>query len=178
LHVPVVHDRWIVQGQLKVREARARLDAAAVFRAGLAGCWPKQEGLMRTMIRLAAAVLWAGVFAVAAIPAQAQQTPAAPGAKAARATEAPLRKFITDMQKGTTDYSTMVEPLANAVRGSMPASGQRLIDQGALKSLEYTETGPGGMDIYRVTFEKGALSFRISLTADGKIGGLLMGPAQ
>jgi hypothetical protein len=132
---------------------------------------------MRKMIGLAAAVLCAGAMA-AGMPAQAQQTPGATApAKAAKATEAPLRKFIADIQKGTPDYSTMVEPLANAVRGSMPASGQRITDLGALKSLEYTETGPGGMDIYRATFEKGALGFRIALGADGKIAGLFMGPA-
>jgi hypothetical protein len=36
------------------------------------------------------------------------------------------------------------------------------------------------MDIYRATFERGALMFRIRMDADGKIAGLLMqqAPAQ
>ena len=123
----------------------------------------------------------AGILAVAmaaGVPALAQQTPAptAPGAKAARPTEAPLRKFITDMIKGAPDYTTMAQPLADAVRGT-PQAAQRIADMGALKTLVYTETGPGGMDIYRATFEKGALNFRIAMLPDGKIGGLLMQPA-
>jgi hypothetical protein len=120
----------------------------------------------------------AGFLAVAMAaggPALAQQTktPAAPGAKATRPTEAPLRKFIADVAKGTLDYNTMAQPLADAVRGA-PQAAERVKALGALKTLAYTETGPGGMDIYNATFEKGALIFRIAMLPDGKIGGLLM----
>ena len=131
---------------------------------------------MTKIIGLAAAVCVGVLTAVA--PGYAQQTsPAAPGAKAARPTEAPLRKFIENGMKGTPDYATMAPALADAVRNT-PAALDRLKAQGALKSLAYTETGPGGMDIYRATFENGALTFRIALDANGIISGLLMGPAQ
>jgi hypothetical protein len=126
----------------------------------------------------------AGFLAVAmaaGVPAMAQQGAGttAPGAKAARPTEAPLRKFIADIAKGTPDYTTMGQALADAVRGT-PQAADRIKALGPLKTLVYTETGPGGMDIYNATFEKGALMFRISMQADGKIGGLLMQqpPAQ
>ena len=87
-----------------------------------------------------------------------------------------VARIITDIAKGTPDYTTMGQALADAVRGA-PQGGQRIKDLGPLKSLAYTETGPGGMDIYRATFEKGALIFRIAMQADGKIGGLNMQPA-
>jgi hypothetical protein len=121
----------------------------------------------------------AGFLAVAmaaGAPALAQQGGAATGAKAARPTEAPLRKFITDMIKGAPDYTTMAQGLADAVRGT-PQAAERIKDLGALKTLAYAETGPGGMDIYNATFEKGALQFRIAMNAEGKIGGLFLQPA-
>ncbi|HEV7694058.1 MAG TPA: hypothetical protein VGO52_24710 [Hyphomonadaceae bacterium] len=123
----------------------------------------------------------AGFLAVAmaaGVPALAQQkpAPATPSAKATRPTEAPLRKFIADIAKGAPDYTTMAQGLADAVRGT-PQAADRIKALGALKTLAYTETGPGGMDIYNATFEKGSLIFRIAMNAEGKIGGLLMQPA-
>jgi len=122
----------------------------------------------------------AGFLAVAmaaGVPALAQQGAAPPSAKQAMKTEAPLRKLITGLATGKPDYDAMSPGLADATRAQLAAIQPKLVELGALKSVQYTETGPQGMDIYLVTFEKGALQFRIALDAEGKIAGAFFRPA-
>jgi CubicO group peptidase (beta-lactamase class C family) len=90
------------------------------------------------------------------------QTPA-PGSEAA------LRRLIEEITAGTPNYATMSSGFAETVRQQLPQLQANLVEIGALQSLTFKAVGPAGPDIYTGRFEKGALEFRIWLTADGKI---------
>jgi hypothetical protein len=90
--------------------------------------------------------------------------------------EAAVRKNIADILAGTPDYDNMAPGLANATRQQLPQIRNLLGGMGALKSVTFTEVGPGGADVYRTEFEKGAFIWRIIMQEDGKIGSLGFGP--
>jgi beta-lactamase regulating signal transducer with metallopeptidase domain len=88
-------------------------------------------------------------------------------------TEAALRRYIAGLEKDQTDYSTLTPNLASVVRAQAPVVEQRIHNLGALKSITFQSVGPGGSDVYDVTFERGGTEWRIApLSSDGKIGGL------
>jgi D-alanyl-D-alanine carboxypeptidase len=88
-------------------------------------------------------------------------------------TEAALRHIIDSLQKGAPDYSRMAPTLADATRRQADGIKTALDQLGPLKSMTFQSVGPAGADIYIVAFEKGSLEWRISLDADGRIGGLI-----
>jgi hypothetical protein len=83
--------------------------------------------------------------------------------------EAAIRKFLTDMVAGTTDYDSLAPGLANAVRAQMERTRPLFQGFGAIKSISFTEVGPGGLDVFKVEFEKGAITMRLLVSDDGKI---------
>lgn len=83
--------------------------------------------------------------------------------------EAAIRKNIADLLAGTPDYDNMSPGLANATRQQLPRIRNLLDGAGALKSVIFTEVGPGGADVFRTEFEKGTFIWRIILQEDGKI---------
>jgi CubicO group peptidase (beta-lactamase class C family) len=91
--------------------------------------------------------------------------------------EAALRKSIADVLAGTPDYESMAVGLANATRQQLPAIRNMLTGFGALKTVTFTEVGAGGMDVYKVEFEKGNVTWRIMMNDDGKIAGMNFQPA-
>jgi hypothetical protein len=104
----------------------------------------------------------------AALRAQAK-TPA-PGAEEA------LRRVIAELQKGEPDYSRMGPQLAAATRQQLPAIKAGLEALGQVKSISFQSAGPGGVDIFTVTFEKGADTWRIAVGDNGRIDGLSLSP--
>jgi len=85
-------------------------------------------------------------------------------------TEAALRHQIESMESGERDYAPLMPALATIGRAQWPVTKQTIAGLGALKSLAFKKVGPGGADIYTVTFERGQAEWRITpLTADGKI---------
>ncbi|HEY2009371.1 MAG TPA: hypothetical protein VGH23_10305 [Rhizomicrobium sp.] len=85
-------------------------------------------------------------------------------------TEAALRHQVESMVAGERDYAPLMPALATIGRAQWPVTKQTIAGLGALKSLAFKKVGPGGQDIYTVTFERGQVEWRISpLTADGKI---------
>jgi len=70
----------------------------------------------------------------------------------------------------------MMPPLASAARAQSPGTRRLIVSMGALKSIAFQNVGPGGWDMYLVTFERGQLDWRISMTADGKIDSELLKP--
>jgi CubicO group peptidase (beta-lactamase class C family) len=91
-----------------------------------------------------------------------EQTPVAGG-------EAALRRLIDEVRAGKPNYDLMSPDIAQATRQNLPQLQSQIAELGAVKSLAFKGVGPGGADIYTVTFEKGALEYRIWLTPDGKI---------
>ena len=97
--------------------------------------------------------------------------------KPAPGSEAALRRFIDQVLKGEPDYATLGPQLAQAVR-QQTASGQNPFKSwGALQDVTFTGVGPGGFDIYAVTFANAKIESRISLDEQGKIVGLNFRPA-
>jgi CubicO group peptidase (beta-lactamase class C family) len=91
--------------------------------------------------------------------------------------EAFLRKLIADEANGTIDYSTMLPPMADAVRAH-PAQAM-FKAWGAITKVTYITTGLTGMDVYRVDFDSGAsMIFNIVLTPEGKLAAMIFMPAK
>jgi hypothetical protein len=91
---------------------------------------------------------------------------------------APLRRFIQATVKGTPAFDIMSPGLADAVRQQKSGTDQIFQKTGALKSITFKAVGPGGMDIYTVTFENAVQEWRIGpLSPDGKIDGIVFRPA-
>lgn len=84
-------------------------------------------------------------------------------------TEAALRRNIDDLLLGQPQYEKMSSGLANATRQQLPQLIPILTKLGALRSVTFKGVGPGGMDIYEVTFEHGSTEWRILMQSDEKI---------
>jgi DNA-binding beta-propeller fold protein YncE len=93
-------------------------------------------------------------------------------------TEAALRKFITSMIAGTPDYDDLTPAFATVVSSSANKVENRIQSFGAIQSIEFTSITPQDADVYLVAFEHQKTRWTISLAADGKIRGLLFGPAN
>jgi CubicO group peptidase (beta-lactamase class C family) len=88
-----------------------------------------------------------------------------------------LRKLIADEAAGTIDYSTMLPPMADAVRAH-PAQAM-FKAWGAITRVTYVMTSLAGIDVYRVDFDSGASQiFNITLTPDGKLAFMIFAPAN
>jgi CubicO group peptidase (beta-lactamase class C family) len=94
----------------------------------------------------------------------AHQTPV-PGSAMA------LRRYIDTIRAGSPNYDEMEAELAATVHEQLPDLRARLVNLGAIRSLEFERVLPAGTDVYQVNFEHGTVECRIHLGADGKIAG-------
>lgn len=95
--------------------------------------------------------------------------PPAPRSTPQPGAEQALRKLIADEAAGTPDYAMMSPQMAEATRAQLPQIQKILGGLGVIRAVTFREVGLGGLDIYRVDFEKGALYFNLTLYPDGKI---------
>ena len=109
------------------------------------------------------------IAAAAAARAAAHQ--AAPGSEAA------LRRVIGEIQGGQPDYSRIGPVLAAAMRQQQPTLGPMIARLGAIRSMTFVSTGPGGADLFRVQFENGVLEWGIAAGPDGIVQTLFLRPA-
>jgi CubicO group peptidase (beta-lactamase class C family) len=110
--------------------------------------------------------------AASSVAKRVKDQTAAPGSEAA------LRRLIEESRSGQPNYDLMSPGLAAATRQQLPQIQANIVRLGAVKTITFKGVGPAGADIYEVKFENGALEYRISVAADGKIEGALMRPAQ
>jgi CubicO group peptidase (beta-lactamase class C family) len=82
--------------------------------------------------------------------------------------EAFLRRHIEELQHNQVSYDEFAPELAAAVRERLPHTEAFIATLGALQSITFKGVGPGGADIYQVTFANGVLEWRQLLGADGK----------
>jgi CubicO group peptidase (beta-lactamase class C family) len=101
--------------------------------------------------------------AAAAFAKRFKDQTAAPG------TDAALRRLLGELQQGTPNYTLMSPQIADIVRQQLTQFQAAIVKLGALTSVTFKGVGPGGADIYIVTFASGAQERRIWLTPDGKI---------
>ena len=88
-------------------------------------------------------------------------------------TKAALRHQIESMETGHRDYGALTPTLASVVREAEPSILASLSSMGALKSITFRSVTVGGLDNYRVEFERSSSDWFISpLTNDGKIGAM------
>jgi pimeloyl-ACP methyl ester carboxylesterase len=93
----------------------------------------------------------------------------------AHATAAPLRKIITDMQRGTLDAASVEPALHAAIQAQ---GGAALLARfGALQRIDFVAT-QNGADVYKVTFENAATLWTIQLSPAGRIAGLFFKPIE
>jgi hypothetical protein len=80
-----------------------------------------------------------------------------------------LRGLIREAAQGKINYQAMTPDLAQAVRPQAGAAQSELVALGALKSVTLESVEPTGMEIYRTTFEHGALTWAFAVTGQGQI---------
>jgi len=105
--------------------------------------------------------------AQAAIDERIASNTAAPGSEAA------LKHHLASVEAGKVDYDRMGPELADVYR-KQEAQARVLKEQlGAVKSVKFVGVGSMGWDIYDVTFERGSLQYRLIVSGDGKMTGLM-----
>ncbi|WP_256375909.1 serine hydrolase [Caulobacter sp. S45] len=93
-------------------------------------------------------------------------------------TEDALRRILGELQRGAPNYDLMNPDLAKVVRSTLDEVKAQLVPLGAVKSIKFKGVGPGGADIFMVTFDKGAIEWRIALGESGRVEGLSLRPAS
>jgi CubicO group peptidase (beta-lactamase class C family) len=83
--------------------------------------------------------------------------------------EAAVRRVIGELRLGKPDYDRMSPELARQTRRRITEEQVTVANLGALQSLTFTGVGAAGPDIYRATFAKGVLEWRIWLNLDGRV---------
>jgi serine-type D-Ala-D-Ala carboxypeptidase/endopeptidase len=83
--------------------------------------------------------------------------------------EAQIRVEIDEMQRKEPSYERMTPQLAAVARPQAEHIEGLIGGLGTLQSITFKGVGPGGLDIYEVRFEHGALDWRILLDAQGKV---------
>lgn len=83
--------------------------------------------------------------------------------------EAAVRRVIGELRVGKPDYDRMSSALARLTRRRITEAQAAIANLGALQSLTFTGVGAAGPDIYRATFAKGTLEWRIWLNPDGSV---------
>ena len=95
--------------------------------------------------------------------------PAAQAAQAPTGHEQMLRGLIREALEGRINYQAMTPGLAEAVRPQAAASRSELVALGALKSVTFESVDRTGSEIYRTTFEHGALTWAFQVNGEGLI---------
>jgi hypothetical protein len=92
----------------------------------------------------------------------APRTTAQPGSEAA------IRRTVDELARSEPNYQMMSPNMQQVTRAQLPGLNKLITDMGVLKSVTFREVGPGGMDIYDVTFANGALIWSIALDEQGR----------
>ena len=88
--------------------------------------------------------------------------------------EAALRHTIESLQAAQPNYDEMMPPLAGLTRQQLPNLRRSMEELGQLQSISFRGVGSSGWDIYEARFANGLSIWRIILTPEGKISGLLL----
>ena len=91
--------------------------------------------------------------------------------------EATLREFLEQQQRGAMPSELLSEELADVVREQQPMVSAELESKGDLRELALRRIGEDGVDVYEAQFAKGALQCGIGFGQDGKVHTLWMLPA-
>ncbi len=83
--------------------------------------------------------------------------------------EAALRQSIAELAAGKPDYSHYSDELSAVTRQQLPQLQEAFTKLGAIQAVEFKGVGPGGADIYEVTYEHGKAQHRLIVTPEGKI---------
>lgn len=83
--------------------------------------------------------------------------------------EAAVRRLIGELRRGEPNYDLMSSALARRTRREITQEQATISKLGALQTLTFKGVGPAGPNIYRATFEKGSLEWRIWLNLDGSV---------
>jgi hypothetical protein len=98
-----------------------------------------------------------------AIEKRFKEQAAVPGSEAA------LRRLIEGLAIGEPRYDEMSPELAQITREQLPALQKSIVSFGPLQSISFKGVGPGGADIYEVTFNHGVREFRLFLGPDSRV---------
>jgi CubicO group peptidase (beta-lactamase class C family) len=98
-----------------------------------------------------------------AIEKRFEEQTAVPGSDAA------LRRLIEGLASGEPRYDEMSPGLAKITHEQLPSLQKSIVGFGPLQSISFKGVGPGGADIYQVTFERAVREFRLFLGPDGRV---------
>lgn len=91
--------------------------------------------------------------------------------------EATLREFLEQQQRGGMPFGLLSEELAEIVREQQPIVSAELESKGSLRKLDFRRVGEDGVDVYEAQFAQGSLQCGIGLGEDGRVHTLWMRPA-
>ena len=106
------------------------------------------------------------------VPARATTARSAPQA----GSEEALRKYILGIAQGQPDYEHMTPAVAAFTRSQLPFSQATLGKLGPLRALSFRVVSSIGSDVYMAHFANGTAEWRISLTRNGTIARVALGP--
>ncbi len=121
------------------------------------------------LVRLGSAI---GAGIQADIDRRVKTQEASPGSEAA------VRRLIEELRAGRPDYSRMSPDLARQTRRQLVDEQATIEKLGALQSLSFTGVGASGPNIFRATFERGMLDWRIWLDPEGRVDYFTVRPAS
>jgi dienelactone hydrolase len=92
------------------------------------------------------------------------------------ASEAALRRAISEIASGNPDYARMTTVLAGNIRQQLIQMEAIFKSWGDIRSITFKDTDVSRGDVYDITFANGTAEFNIGLTPDGKIAGIGVRP--
>jgi hypothetical protein len=87
--------------------------------------------------------------------------------------EAALRCNIEAMQQGKPLYGEMTEDVVLALRRQFELYQKSLATLGPLQSVSFRGVGPQGWDVYEAKFANGVAIWRLTVTPERKVDGLM-----
>jgi beta-lactamase regulating signal transducer with metallopeptidase domain len=88
-----------------------------------------------------------------------------------------LRRYIEALGRGEPDYDHMTAEVAAQTRQSLAVEQAIVARLGTLRALSFRTVSQLGNDVYTAHFANGSADWRISLTKDGSIAHIALGPS-
>lgn len=92
------------------------------------------------------------------------------------ASEDTLRRYIEALGRGQPDYDQMTSEVATQTHQQLPINQAIVAKFGTLRAMSFRGVTDLGSDVYMAHFANGTAEWRISLTRDGKIERIALGP--
>jgi len=157
---PITKTSWEGVGVAPDVPAPPEAAFAAAYKAALEAAKPSKA---RASVKAELAAKGGEVDAWSEASLQAARTAPMPGGEAA------LRAIIADAASGKPNYAAMTPDFIKSAKDQFGVAHTDVVALGALKSVAFERVDMLGSDVYRTTFEHGALEWTFYVNAEGKV---------